>query len=268
MSEPTSAAQRLLELKKKLLSSSKPQPVVASSPEQSPLPQPAPRPLVSPSDGASESRRESLESSASTKESGGKKKQPLTLRSLMGQRKKSAPETEPPPVAPVQTGSRLKEAPAHRAASQMAETKTNLIRSKVISLTKDSSSSVAEKIAHFEQNPPPGLLLGPAPVDLPKASIPASSLTTTNHPFATFIHTQPKQREALPVEATVSVSHHIPEDYGGVVNFIQNQRLWLKRHARESGLQITNTKRIKSPENVTAFIEEHKRFLEALVVIK
>ena len=278
------ATQRLLELKKKLLSSSRPSqaPEVPKAP--APLAQPAPRPLVSPraaEEPAADSRRSSLDSSASEST---KKKQPLTLRALMGQKQKSSLPVVPEPT----TGSRLKEAPAHRAAGLVAESKSNLIRSKMISLTKDPSSSVADKIAHFEQNPPPALLQ-------PLVSPPAAE--KVNHPFASFlqpVETLPKtavpekvipvpglntkaiipipekkvEVPARPAVSNLPVPAPIPTDNAGVVKFIQDRKMWLKRRSREAGLEFTNTKRLKRSPNVAEFIQEHKRFQEALVVIK
>jgi len=298
------AAQRLAELKKKLLgsraSSEKPTAPVEAPKQPSPLAQPAPRPLVSPREEPMvDSRRPSLDSQASET---ARKKQPLTLRALMGQRKKSSLDSsglvvkgflaentslttaqEPVIAAPApSSGSRLKEAPAHRAAGLVAESKSNIIRSKMISLTKDSSSSVADKIAHFEQNPPPGLfqaLVGSANVE--KASPPLQPVT--NHPFAAFMaqpsepakkleivipESKPDTPEMKPGKIPIFVPAPIASNSAEVSKFIQERKVWLKRRSREAGLEFTNTKRLKRIPNVVEFLEEHKRFLEALIVIK
>ena len=210
------AAKRLQELKKKLLSGSKP---LAPKPEDSgppPMPSPAPRPLTRDS-----SKMESSEEKP--------KKTPLTLRALMGQKKKKSEASptmpvEEKPVAPaaVQSGSRLKEAPAHRA--MMAESKTSLIRSKVISLTK---SGVAEKIAHFETNPPPV------------------------NPFAVLFS---------PQETPLSEKD----------KYLVEKRTWLGEYMREHNLVVPQEKRRKLTEsqNVREFIDQHRKFLDALVAIK
>jgi hypothetical protein len=207
------AAKRLQELKMKLLSGSKPLAPKAEDAGPPPLPSPAPRPLTR------DSSERKIESSDEKP-----KKTPLTLRSLMGQKKKQSEAFRTPveekPVAPaaVHSGSRLKEAPAHRA--MMAESKTNLIRSKVISLTK---SGVAEKIAHFEENPPPV------------------------NPFAVLFP---------------------PLSYTD--QYVVEKRTWLADRMREHDLVVPQEKRTKLTEsqNVREFIDQHRRFLDALVAIK
>ena len=120
------AAQRLSELKKKLLLSRNGEPAVQ------PLPNPAPRPLTRVSaqlepirDAVAEEKKDAASAAAAAVVS--TKKAPLTLRSLMSTRNKLKQQLPA-------SGSRLKEAPAHRAL--LAESKSSLIRSKMISLSK------------------------------------------------------------------------------------------------------------------------------------
>ena len=264
------ATNRLLELKKKLLSKAAARPSVESAPipdEQPALPAPVPRPLTKP---AEEESAEELP----------QQKQPLTLRSLMGSRKKSSIDSSAP--------SRLKEAPAHRAA-MLEESKTNIIRSKMISL--NNTSSVSEKIAHFEQNPPAAMLAPPSsinpfsslnsagtsggsifPIFAKPVSREASPLSggreSSVHPFASLMQPRPVEEQAVDV---VAIKAQVPDKSEDVVKFIQAQRVWLKRRARETDLTFTNTKKVKGAGtdiNVGAFIEEHKRFLDALIVIR
>ena len=249
------ASSRLSELKKKLLSKAvkpSPVPVEASSVSQpAALPQPAIRPLVKVAPEEIPPQRESVS-----------KKPPLTLRSLMGSKKKSSDSTSVPPPS----GSRLKEAPAHRAA-MLEESKTNIIKSKMISLNKPSS--VADKIAHFEQNPPAGLM--GVPVN-PFAALTKPSETSSIFPiFAKPAETNPfaSIAAAPAVETVVIIAAQVPDKSEDVVKFIQSQRSWLKRRVRETSLTYTNTKKIKSAEiNIASFVQEHKRFLDALVAIK
>lgn len=145
------AAQRLSELKKKLLLGGRQTATPPPAAEEAPLPKPSPRPLTS------RPLNETKQADDGTTTVVEQKKAPLTLRSLMSTRNKMKQQ-------PSASGSRLKEAPAHRA--MLAESKSSLIRSKMISLsTKPPSSpeeppqSVAQVIAKFELNPPPPLNL-------------------------------------------------------------------------------------------------------------
>ena len=132
------AAQRLSELKKKLLLSRKGEPAVQ------PLPNPAPRPLTRVSaplepirDAVAEEKKDAASATAAVVST---KKAPLTLRSLMSTRNKLKQQLPA-------SGSRLKEAPAHRAL--LAESKSSLIRSKMISLSKQPAGEdiVPETVA-------------------------------------------------------------------------------------------------------------------------
>ena len=276
------AASRLSELKKKLLSKApKPASVDDSAAAPPALPQPLPRPLVTAVEVEAEKPG---------------KKEPLTLRSLMGKSRKNSNETS----AQQSSGSRLKEAPAHRAA-MLAESKSNIIRSKMISLNK---TSVAEKIAHFEQNPPASLTGQSTPfsqpeseqsgsifpifkrptleplITSPRAANPFASLYQPPKESNLFIASAPTPQETetnpfaaalppAPVPETVAIAAQVPRKNEDVVKFIQTQRTWLKRRVRETDLQYSNTKKIKVSEiNVASFIQEHKRFLDALVAIK
>lgn len=279
MSDPgqapvSDAAKRLLELKKKLLSTSKPNPPAATSNSMpmdvgvSPLPTPAPRPLTR----TSEASPDAAVSQPNDDRAGKPKKAPLTLRSLMGQKKKRSSEglgstpiepakkEEPQQPTPVVTGSRLKEAPAHRAL--MAESKTSQIRTKVISLTKNG---VAEKIAHFEQNPPAALSAAGSSIVNPFAVLFNPTLAKPAELPAFVPLAEPKTAVELydkPLDTT-------PE---GVSSFTREHRVWLKRTLRESGITVPaysdKKQKVQEPLDVTAFIAQHRKFLDALIAIK
>ena len=277
-----------MELKKKLMSSKPVQPKV-----EVPAPQPAPRPLTRASSPLSPlkldiaesqpvSRRESTASVESGTTGGKPKKAPLTLRSLMSNRKKSSDSLAAPPAGETVTapapGSRLKEAPAHRAAAQVAESKTNLIRSKMISLTTKQTAepTVAEVIAKFEQNPPPGLLAAksprsthpfgvnpfaaPEPVGEALGSIFGQQNVPANEPVtASNIFAAPMkpilQVESVPVAQEESVS-----------KFVHTRRVWLKRKLRESGIDLPAAKRKLGPQprtdgSVAEFVAAHRMFI-------
>ena len=345
--EPTSdavpaqseAAKRLMELKKKLLSGSRPSVTPVVSETASALPTPAPRSVpssatdpikrresvVKPVGSANEvqtaTRRESLfkpegearpvsrrestlkpsasaadvqpvtrrESTASLDSAaGGKaKKAPLTLRALMGNRKKSietvasteATKPAEPVVGVAMPGSRLKAAPAHRL---LAESKTSLIRSKMISLNSKQSelgdeppaesNSVADVIAKFEQNPPAALLGNPlAALGNPPAALfnPAAALGNppgksprSAHPFASLLTPAVVTPSGGPSAAEAPLT--IPESPEA---FVQRQKVWLKRKLRETGIDLAAAKRnCHSPniDNVAQFVQEHRQFLASL----
>jgi hypothetical protein len=269
------ASSRLSELKKKLLSkAAKPAPSATTETVPVALPQPTIRPLV---------KVVAEEADAIPK------KQPLTLRSLMGNRKKSSESSSAPP-----SGSRLKEAPAHRAA-MLEESKSNIIKSKLISLNKPTS--VADKIAHFEQNPPASLTGGTTPLSL--ASLIPQQQTMVNpfagltkpvesqsifpifskpqSPFAALLKPPQPEEEVNPfatapppvAETVAIIAAQLPHNREELSKFIQTQRGWLKRRVRETNLAYNNNKKIKwSDIDISSFIGEHKRFLDALVAIK
>ena len=145
----SAATERLQALKKKLLST-KSSPEPSKPAKESPLLAPAPRPLT--------------RANSPVEKQVKKDKAPLTLRSLMSTRNKLKNEQQQAQPS----GSRLKEAPAHRA--MLAESRSSIIRSKMISLGKgddtiaqasspeEPAQSVAQVIAKFELNPPQALV--------------------------------------------------------------------------------------------------------------
>ena len=127
------AALRLSELKRKLLLSRKASPEPLVPPPVQPLPNPAPRPLTRASAPLEPIKDSVADKEGVSAEVVPTKKPPLTLRSLMSSRNKLS-------------GSRLKEAPAHRAL--LAESKSSLIRSKMIYLSKQpAEEEVPEPVA-------------------------------------------------------------------------------------------------------------------------
>ena len=192
-SVPSAAAQRILELKKRVLKKSSPAPLPIPVPrERQPSPVPEQRQQEAPLRLVHSVVVSPVEtvSKAVPAEEAKIKKRPLTLKSLMSTRnskvsvgsnpspvklvdgepgkldssrdesmKKTSPVNSAPAAKPIVPEgskpfvSRLKEAPAHRAA-------TSLIRSKIVSFNKptESPTSVAAVIQKFEANPPLALV--------------------------------------------------------------------------------------------------------------
>ena len=265
---PLSAAQRLLELKKKLLSGK-----AASTPAPKPLTRAttplAPIRLVeSPPIGAATkeatpaavSRGTSLAGSEPTSSSKPAKKQPLTLKSLLGSKYASKrkyvgeakPVEEPvpasgkstPKITPIATSlaapfSRLKEAPALRKMAQTCTEESSGKKPKLISLTgsavpttwPEHPNSVAEVIAKFEENPPASLL---AP-------------SRVAHPFG-----------ALEGQIETQLD---PITGVAVKSFLRQKRNWIKRN-RPAGASEAS---ISTDLPVAEFIAQHRQYLSQAV---
>lgn len=272
---PLSAAQRLLELKKKLLSG---KPASTPPPESSPL---APKPLTRamtplapirlvespPLGGAAKestpaavSGGTSLAGSEPTSSSKPAKKQPLTLKSLLGSKyaskrksggeakpveepvpesAKSTPKISPVAAPPAAPFSRLKEAPALRKMAQTSTEESTGKKPKLISLTgsvvptasPEHPKSVADVIAKFEENPPASLL--------------ASSRVA--HPFGA-----PERQIEIPPDPLTGVA---------VKSFLRQKRNWIKRN-RPAGFAESS---ISTDLPVAEFIAQHRQYLSQAV---
>jgi hypothetical protein len=100
------------------------------------------------------------------------------------------------------------------------------------------------------------------------------------NPFAVLFNSIPtKPVEVLPVvtqpeghPAIALWNQPLDTSPEGVGAFIREHRVWLKRTLRESGIAVPaySDKKQKSedPQNMVAFIGQHRKFLDALIAIK
>jgi len=236
---PQDAAKRLMELKKKILagSSSKPKTDVAEpeKPKQAP---PQPNPTTEP---------------VSTK------KQPLTMKSLMSSRRSSRRGSEEgtevnkatvpqgaiaAPVAPVQASpttqpspapfvSRLKEAPAHRAADGAAS------KPKVISLTKTWVTTTQEREAR-------------------QAAAESAAAVQDEK-----IVKKPKIVKAIVKKVEPDVVIAIPRDNREI--FLREHRQWVNRMVQKLGPLTTQTYVRADRSDPHAFISHHRQFIKSSI---
>jgi hypothetical protein len=273
MSDPaltSDATQRLLELKKKLLSGkhssgdhpqqpqalkqtveSSPKPLTRSSSPLEPI-----KLIESPPETKKTGEVSPVVAASSTNSSATKasKKQPLTLKSLMGSKyaskRKSEQQQKEEEQPTAVTFSRLKEAPALRKLIPNDESEES--KPKLISLTggavkstplmvassPEPVKSVADVIAKFEEHPPPALLA-------------AQSTNRIQHPFApveetpipTLISVEKEPME----EEKIAVTFAQPSIDMDVGEFIESHRNWLKKRRISMG-----------GGQVHAFIRQHR----------